>query len=101
MAKQDKKYMLFSNGTEFERWSERNCDRCFKASKYNEKTDTYTKYRCAIQKHIDEAFIGDGRGNKRDYEATHQADCPYRKTERKQYAKRDKYNENQLTLQFD
>lgn len=72
MGTQDKKYMLFSNGTEFGLWTGRNCDRCFKASKYNEKTDTYTKYRCAIQKHIYEAYLCDGRGNKRDYEATRQ-----------------------------
>lgn len=92
-------YTLFSNGTEFELWTEHNCDKCVKASHYNEKTDTYPKYRCAIQKHIDMAFIGDGKGSKRDYEACRSYDCPYKRTEwpeRKRKGKKDK----SLTIEF-
>ncbi len=78
-----KKYPLFSNGTEFMEWQSRNCEKCVKAVFYDEKKDRWPKYRCAVQKHIEEAAITDGCGNKRDYEATHSLDCPYKQTERK------------------
>ena len=91
----DKKRLpLFSNGTEAEMWIERNCERCVKGVFYNEKKGTIPPYRCAIQKHIDEAWIGDGRGNERDYEATRSYNCPHIKTE---WAKR-KNQKNELTL---
>lgn len=82
------KYPLFSNGTEFMLWQSRNCEQCVKAVFYNERKDHYPKYRCAIQKHIEEAAITDGMGNKRDYDATHATTCPYKQTERKVYKKR-------------
>ena len=87
----DKLYVLFSNGTEFGMWQERNCERCVKAVFYNEKTDTYPKYRCAVQRNIEQAAIGDGRSDKRTYLACHLPECPYIKTERttKKYVKKD------------
>ena len=93
-----KQTVLFSNGTEFMVWQSRNCEKCVKAVFYDEKKDKYPKYRCAIQKHIEEAAITDGRGNKRDYEVTHSYDCPYKQTERK--AKMVKKDRNQLELNF-
>ena len=89
---------LFSNGTEFMVWQSRNCEKCVKAVFYDEKKDKYPKYRCAVQKHIEEAAVTDGCGNKRDYEATNSYDCPYKQTERK--AKMVKKDRNQLELNF-
>ena len=93
-----KRYPLFSNGTEFMLWQSRNGERCVKAVFYDEKKDKYPKYRCAIQEHIEEAAITDGCGNKRDYEATHSRECPYRKTERKTYKRKLKKDPNQIEL---
>ena len=93
-----KKYLLFSNGTEFMEWQSRNCEKCVKAVFYDEKKDYYPKYRCAVQKHIEEAAITDGRGNKRDYEATHSLDCPYKQTERKRKPRKVKKDKRQLEL---
>ena len=94
----DKKYPLFSNGTEFMMWQSRNCERCVKAVFYDEKKDKYPKYRCAIQEHIEEAAITDGCGNKRDYEATHSYVCPHIKTERTKRIRKVKKDKNQLML---
>jgi len=94
MSKQ--RYYLFSNGTEFMLWQARNCDRCVKAVHVSPDTWQFPNYRCAIQKHIEEAAIRDGMGNKRDYEAT-RSDCPYKQTERK---KRIKKNPKQLELEL-
>ena len=91
------RYCLFSNGTEFMQWQARNCEKCVKAVFYDEKKDRCPKYRCAVQKHIEEAAITDGCGNKRDYEATHSYDCPYKHADRKRKMKKDP---NQLMLDF-
>ena len=96
----DKKYTLFSNGTEFMIWQNRNCARCAKVVCYNKKKDYYPKYRCAIQKHIEEAAIMDGCGNKRDFEATRHRDCPHFTTERKIYAKKKRNIDKSLTIKF-
>lgn len=93
MVKQ--RFQLFSNGAEFMAWQFRNCEQCVKAMFYNEKKDYFPKYRCKIQEHIEMAAIGDGTGNKRDYEATRSYDCPHKRTERK---KKVKEYENQLNL---
>jgi len=93
-----KRYPLFSNGTEFIMWQSRNCEKCVKAVFYNEKTDTYPKYRCAIQKHIEEACVGDGMGSKRVYDSCRSSVCPYRKSERKK-AKRTKKDKS-LSIDF-
>ena len=92
----NKGFPLFSNGTEFMLWQTRNCEKCVKAVFYNEKKDYYPKYRCAIQRDIEEAFITDGCGNKRCYDATHQRDCPYRRTEKHKRTKKE--DKNQLNL---
>lgn len=94
----EKKYPLFSNGTEFMEWQSRNCEQCVKAVFYNEKKDYYPKYRCAIQKHIEIAAIADGTGSQRDYNATHSVICPYRATERKPQKRKAKTDKNQLQL---
>lgn len=91
-----KKYPLFSNGTEFMLWQGRNCEQCVKAVFYNEKKDFYPKYRCAIQRDIEEACIGDGTGRQRVWEATHAGFCPYLKTERT--ARKRKSNDKSLEL---
>lgn len=90
--KEKQRYILFSNGTDHALWEDHNCENCIKGSHYNEKTDTYTKYRCAIQKEIHEAFWGDGMGSKRAYDCTHKWDCSLKKTERKQYPKKPKFD---------
>ena len=90
------RYTLFSNGTEFMWWQSRNCERCVKAVWYNEKTDTYPQHRCAIQRDIEFAAVGDGCGSKRTSEAVHQAQCPYIQTERKPRTKRKAENEPNL-----
>lgn len=89
------RFQLFPNGTEFMAWQSRNCEQCVKAVFYNVKKDYSPKYSCKIQEHIEMAAIGDGMGNKRDYEATHSYDCPHKRTERK---KKVKEYENQLNL---
>ena len=80
----------FSNGTDFELWMARNCDRCIKASRYNEKTDTYTKFRCAVNREIIYAYLDDGRTSKRAFDICQQIDCPNKRTEYPSYAKRPK-----------
>lgn len=77
LQKRNREYLLFSNGTEFMMWQEQNCNRCAKAVYYNDKKNYQPKYRCAVQKHIEDALITDGCGNKRDYNATHLDICPY------------------------
>ena len=93
----EQRFTLFSSGTEFGLWQERNCERCVKAVFYNEKTNSYPKYRCAIQRDIEAACIGDGKGNKRVYVACRSDRCPHIQTERsqKRYVKKDK---RQMTL---
>ena len=91
------RYYLFSNGTEFMQWQERNCDQCIKATFISPDTWRVPNYRCAIQKHIELAAISDGTGNKRDYFAT-RSDCPYKQTERKKRIKKD---HNQLDLDLE
>lgn len=92
--------ILFSNGTEFMIWQDENCCKCVKAVFYDEKKGKYPNYRCAIQKHIEEACIGDGRGNGRDFEAVSQRICPYRMTERTKRKKKKK-KEQTLTIPFE
>lgn len=96
---EDKRYMLFSSGTEFMFWQSHNCEKCVKAVFYNEKKDTYPQYRCAIQKHIEEACIGDGCGNKRTYDACRSWDCPHKQTTRiKRKKKKTSNDKKQLNL---
>lgn len=92
------RYQLFSNGTEFTLWQARNCEKCVKAVWFNEEKRFLPKYRCMVQKHIEEAAVTDGMGSKRDYDATHSYWCPYKSTERKRYPKKVKENKNQVEL---
>ena len=93
-----REYPLFSNGTEAEIWTRRNCERCIKGTFYNEKLGRFPKYRCAVQMHIDAAWIGDGRGNERTYKAVRQDTCPYIKTEWHKSKKKKKEIKGQLRL---
>ena len=92
------RYQLFSNGTEFMLWQARNCEKCVKAVWFNEEKRFLPKYRCMVQKHIEEAAVTDGMGSKRDYDATHSYWCPYKSNERKRYPKKVKENKNQVEL---
>ena len=95
--KENKKYQLFSNATEFMVWQENNCEKCIKAVWYNEKTNTYPKYRCAVQRNIELASVTDGCGTQRDHEATKKTICPYRQTERNK-SNNKQIDKNQLNL---
>lgn len=59
-------------------------------SELNEPEDS------ASSSDLEEAAITDGCGNKRDYDATHSAICPYKCTERKKRVKKD----NSLRIEF-
>ena len=89
---------LFSNGTEFTSWQFHNCDKCVKQSKYNEKKDTYSAYRCSINRDIDMQQVGLMEVNVRSYNAVRQAKCPYIETERKAPKKRKIKNQLEITI---
>ena len=86
------KYPVFSNGTEFMVWEGENCDRCVKASRYNENTDTYTKFRCKVQEEIIMACLDDGRASERTYKICQERFCKFLQTERKQYPRKPKFD---------
>lgn len=69
----------FSTGSECADWMCRNCDNCVKGSRYNEKTDTYTKIRCTIQEDIFAQYMGHGNDaiRQKSYDATRHNQCPY------------------------
>jgi len=89
---------LFSNGTEFTSWQHRNCDNCVKQSRYNEKNDTYSRFRCTIDRDISMQQVGLQEVNVKSWEATQLKDCPYIQTERKIGKKRKIKNQLQLEL---
>lgn len=68
----------FSNGTEFELWNERNCERCVKSSRYTRKQE-YTKCRCAIQRDIITRMGCNEPISQRTIDVCRMEDCPYRK----------------------
>lgn len=88
MAKTTTKH-CFSCGTDFMVWQTNNCEKCVKAVWYNEKTDSYPQYRCAIQGQLEGQLIGLYEISERTYNATQQKDCPYKKTERTKRPKKD------------
>ena len=92
--------MLFSNGTEHMSWVSRNCERCWKLSKYNEKKGTWSQFRCSIDKQIQMQLAGvdDGYVSKKAYDAVRLPDCPYIETQRK--VKKKKVAKNQQTLEL-
>lgn len=92
--KEKSKYAPFANGTEFMVWTDRNCDRCVKASHLRETIawEEYTKFRCAVQKEIIlAAAFPDEYVSKRTYEICQKRDCPYRQETRKKYPKNEEY----------
>ena len=72
----------FSNGTEHMQWVERNCDRCWKQSKLNEKTGQYTRYYCKINEEIDLQMMGEMAVNTKTYVIAQMRDCPNRQEKR-------------------
>lgn len=87
-------YPPFSNGTEFMVWTDRNCDRCVKASHLRETIagEEYTKFRCVVQKEIIlAAAFPDEYVSKRTYKICQKRDCPYRQETRKKYPKNKEY----------
>lgn len=100
MRDMKRNHTLFSNGTEFMWWQERNCERCAKAVFYDEKNNRMPKYRCAVQNHIEFAAVTDGMGNRRDALATHSKDCPFKQTERRHRPRKTKKDINQLELEL-
>lgn len=89
---------LFSNGTEFTSWTFRNCDKCVKQSHYNEKTDTYSAFRCSIDRDISMQQVGLNEVNLKSWETTQLKDCPYIQTERKVTKKRAIKNQTILEI---
>lgn len=87
----------FSNGTDFRMWHDNNCCKCIKATWYNEKTKTFPKYRCAVQKDLELASVTDGMVNQRVYDIAQNWNCPLKQTERKVYKKKKVYK-NQTKL---
>lgn len=74
------KHRLFSNGTAHCAWVSWNCERCWKMSRYNEKTDTYSQFRCSIDKDIQLQCAGlDGSDmvSEKAVEAVKLQFCPY------------------------
>ena len=84
----------FSNGTEYERWEERNCDRCWKSSHIKKRRKSiaepvYTPVRCAIQRDIFLRMMSDEPIAQRSYDICQMLDCPNRQESkpRKRYEK--------------
>lgn len=81
----------FSNGTEFDVWYERNCERCVKASRYKGENiygeDEYTKCRCAIQRDIFTRMYSYEPISQRAIDVCRMLDCPYRQEHYKKYEK--------------
>ena len=80
--------LLFSNSTEMMCWRDANCDRCIKASTYNEKTDEYTKFRCQIDADIQAQAAGLSEVSQRSYNIVQNEVCPFIQTQRKTPKKR-------------
>lgn len=90
---------LFSNGTEHSTWTGLNCDKCVKASRYNENKDTYSQFRCSIDEDIQMQAAGIVEAVRvKSVEAVEQPVCPYLQTERK--IKSHRPIKNQQTLEF-
>lgn len=88
---------LFSNGTEYMNWTQRNCAQCVKSrsvrpskcpqSALDEDTPNY---RCSVEREIDWQMIGNDEVSQRSYDATHKTNCPFKQTEYKRYPRRRK-----------
>lgn len=85
--KKTNKY-AFANGTELMMFLAENCEKCIKYSHFNGKKQEYTKYRCAIQRDIEEQMALDSPISARTLEVCndftmHGKLCRFCKTERK------------------
>lgn len=89
---------MFSNGSEHMTWTAHNCDKCLKQSKYKEKTDTYTGFRCSIDRDINAQIIGLHEISQKSYDTVQNSECPYIQTERKLPKKRKIKNQLELEL---
>lgn len=99
MKKTDK--YAFANGTEFMTFLAENCEKCVKYSHFNEKTQEYTKYICAIQRDIDQQMWSGSAISERTLKVCdgfifNGKVCEFRKTERKRQKKTE--INTQLTL---
>ena len=96
------KRQLFSNGTEFMSWTYYNCDNCIKQSKYNEKKDTYSAFKCSIDKEIQ---LQAASMDESEYVSQKSIDtvkllkCPFIQTERKKVTKK-RILKGQLNLEL-
>lgn len=85
--KKTNKY-AFANGTELMVFLAENCEKCIKYSHFNEKTQKFTKYRCAIQRDIDYQMWSDDVISERTLKVCDDFTfkgklCEFRQTERK------------------
>lgn len=95
----------FSNGTEHDMFEDLCCNKCVKHSHMKKEGDTkyedeYTKIVCSIERDIFTRMGCNEPINQRTIDVCydfvmHGKLCPYMKTERKKYIKKDK---NQTTL---
>lgn len=83
---------LFSCGTDCAWWIENNCDKCIKGQKFHEKDQSYGPFYCKAQHDIIGAYLDDGKASKRVYDISQHDDCPLKKTERKQYPRKPKFD---------
>jgi len=98
----------FSNGTEYMMFEERCCDRCVKHSHLRKEGDTkwddeYTKIVCAIERDILTRMYSNEPIKQETIDVCnnfifHGTLCPYMKTERKKYKKKDPINQQKLEL---
>ena len=96
------KQQLFSNGTEFMSWTANNCDKCIKQSRYNEKKDTYSSFKCSIDKEIQLQAAGmpdDGFVNEKSVNTVSVLQCPFIQIDRKKVTKKRKIK-NQMQLEL-
>jgi len=90
----------FSNGTEYMRFEDLCCNKCVKHSHMKKEGDTmyedeYTKIVCSIERDIITRMMSNESINQRTVDVCydfvmHGKLCPYMKTERKKYQKKNK-----------
>lgn len=90
----------FSNGTEYMMFEDLCCNKCVKHSHMKKEGDTmyedeYTKIVCSIERDIITRMMSNEPINQRTVDVCynftmHGKLCPYMKTERKKYQKKDK-----------
>lgn len=88
----------FSNGSEMDDWTSRNCDHCIKRPKEHiDEIDGmiwYSQSRCKIYDEIQKQLFGYGNEPIRQitYDSTRSMICPYIKKQWPKHKKRSKYN---------